>query len=314
MPGRATSCWTSEARSAPASITTDPSATVRHAPASARARAAGIGAAAGSSSASEDTDGNSRSGRPSSAGATSVRSPAAAARRPVTVRAPATDTCWPSTPRTSISGPSTAPAARRPGTRRTSGASRGSAPSWRSTATGSASRSSRRRHRCTAAWRSARAVSQRVHVTASSVGVSRTTPAPPGSRSVRAYEVPSHDSTPGTARWARKAVSSAAANGARTGSRSVIAPAPAPVELPPAPGRRTGSRRRRSARSCDGDVANTSRTVSLNWRTLANPAANAMSVIGIVVVSISVRAVCARCALASASGPAPTSSASSRCR
>ena len=49
--------------------------------------------------------------------------------------------------------------------------------------------------------------------------------------------------------------------------------------------------RRRRARSSVGVPANTSRTVSLNWRTLEKPAANAMSVIGIAVVSISTRAV-----------------------
>ncbi len=51
---------------------------------------------------------------------------------------------------------------------------------------------------------------------------------------------------------------------------------------------------RTRARSSVGDCANTSRTVSLNWRMLAKPAANATSVNGIAVVSISVRAVCAR--------------------
>ena len=50
-------------------------------------------------------------------------------------------------------------------------------------------------------------------------------------------------------------------------------------------------------------VANTACTVSLNCRTLAKPAANATSVTGRSVVSSSTRAVCARCARASASGP-----------
>ena len=60
--------------------------------------------------------------------------------------------------------------------------------------------------------------------------------------------------------------------------------------------------RRASRRSTNGAAAPsaqsayTSRTVSLNWRTLPKPAANAMSVIDIEEVSISTRAVCARCA------------------
>jgi hypothetical protein len=47
--------------------------------------------------------------------------------------------------------------------------------------------------------------------------------------------------------------------------------------------------------------------VSLNWRTLENPDANAISASDIGVVSTSTRAVCARRARASANGPAPTS-------
>ena len=61
-----------------------------------------------------------------------------------------------------------------------------------------------------------------------------------------------------------------------------------------------------------GESANTSSTVSLNARMLAKPAANAMSPMGSALVSISSRAVCARCALASASGPAPSSASSCR--
>ena len=66
-------------------------------------------------------------------------------------------------------------------------------------------------------------------------------------------------------------------------------------------------------RSPVGVVAKTSRTVSLNWRMLANPAANAMSAIGRSVVSMSTRAVCARCARASARAPTPSSPTSCRC-
>ena len=59
----------------------------------------------------------------------------------------------------------------------------------------------------------------------------------------------------------------------------------------------------RVARRLLGVPANTARTVSLNWRTLANPAAKATSVIGRSVVSSSTRAVWARWARASAIGP-----------
>jgi hypothetical protein len=54
------------------------------------------------------------------------------------------------------------------------------------------------------------------------------------------------------------------------------------------------------------------RTVSLNWRMLENPAANATSPNGRSVVSINTRAVCVRCARARARGLAPTSACSSR--
>jgi hypothetical protein len=59
-------------------------------------------------------------------------------------------------------------------------------------------------------------------------------------------------------------------------------------------------------------MAYTSRTVSLNWRTLAKPDANAISVTGSVVVWSRTRAVWARCARASATGPAPSSAVSCR--
>ncbi len=61
------------------------------------------------------------------------------------------------------------------------------------------------------------------------------------------------------------------------------------------------------SRSRVGVAAYTSRMVSLNCRTLANPAANAMSAKDRSVVSISTRAVWARRDLARASGPAPYS-------
>ena len=56
----------------------------------------------------------------------------------------------------------------------------------------------------------------------------------------------------------------------------------------------------------------TSRMVALNCLMDVKPAAKAMSPIGSFVVSMSTRAVRARCALASASGAAPTSAVSSR--
>ena len=69
-----------------------------------------------------------------------------------------------------------------------------------------------------------------------------------------------------------------------------------------------------AARSSDGDAANTARTVSLNWRMLRNPAAKAIAVNGRSDVSMSTRAVVARCARAMASGPAPSSSVITRLR
>ena len=52
-------------------------------------------------------------------------------------------------------------------------------------------------------------------------------------------------------------------------------------------------------------MAKTARTVSLNWRTLENPAAKATSARGSSVVSMRIRAVWARWARARASGPGP---------
>ncbi len=68
----------------------------------------------------------------------------------------------------------------------------------------------------------------------------------------------------------------------------------------------------RFARNPEGVVAKTVRTVSLNCRTLAKPAANATSVTARSVVSSSTRADWARWARARASGPAPTSAVSAR--
>jgi hypothetical protein len=67
-----------------------------------------------------------------------------------------------------------------------------------------------------------------------------------------------------------------------------------------------------AAQLARGCVAKTSRTVSLNCRTLPKPAAKRDVGDGRSVVSIRTRAVCARCARASASGPAPSSACSAR--
>ena len=118
-------------------------------------------------------------------------SPYAATRRAAVVRAAATETCWPSTARTALSAPSTAPGARRParGDERRGGlaAEHGRVP-----------RAGRRRGRAavrqrwTAAARSARPSSLTAARTWSAAGSSSTTPAPLGRRSARRY-APSPD-------------------------------------------------------------------------------------------------------------------------
>ena len=69
---------------------------------------------------------------------------------------------------------------------------------------------------------------------------------------------------------------------------------------------------RAERRSPLGVVAKTVRTVSLNWRTLAKPAAKATWASDSSVVSMSSRAVWARWARARARAPAPTSATSRR--
>ena len=128
---------------------------------------------------------------------------------------------------------------------------------------------------------------------------------------MRRYVSPARSSMPATARRPRKASSASPSKGWRTGSRNATTPA-APVT--PAAAVRVPARRRAACRSSVGVAAKTSRTVSLNWRMLAKPAPNATCENGSSVVSMSIRAVCARCARARASGPAPTSARSSRCR
>ena len=74
----------------------------------------------------------------------------------------------------------------------------------------------------------------------------------------------------------------------------------------PAPPRRGGSGEHASA-APSACGRRSPRTVSLNCRTLPKPAPTATCANGSSVDSISVRADCARCALASATGPAPSS-------
>ena len=93
---------------------------------------------------------------------------------------------------------------------------------------------------------------------------SATVPCRAAGVSTREYVVPSHASTPGTARTPRNVEASpSASNGTRCGSCTVTAP-----------GRPARGRAANAARTAT--TANTSRTVSLNWRTLENPAANAI--------------------------------------
>ncbi len=206
----------------------------------------------------------------------SAASPTAATMRPVTVRAPATETCWPTTPaRPSRTGRRCRARAAR-GRRRRAAPARGSSASAASTATGSASRSSSRRIRCTAGPRSRQSAS-RSAASAPDVrlvgGVERrATPWPCGQASARWYarRRPSA-STPGTARaeerdhvvaGERLARRRGAADDRRRGSAGRVAD------------------RRTAPQLASASSANTSRTVSLNWRTLPKPAANATSVKG----------------------------------
>ena len=233
-------------------------------------------------------------------------SPYAAASRPAWVRAAAVDTCWPSTARTANSAASTVRGTRRPGALATSGAS-----------TGSADSSVADRHR---------------------VGVQVEQPAAAADRGGQVAQVGQGQLAadvlgPGPQRHDRRARGAAAGSAGRR--RRAIPPRRAPrsrpggrTGCPGSSGSRNGSRsdsglaaswpaappapRRARRRSSVGGSANTSRTVSLNVRMLANPAANATSPMGSAVVSISSRAVCARWARASASGPAPSSASSCR--
>jgi hypothetical protein len=86
--------------------------------------------------------------------------------RPRRVRAPLTVICWPTTARTAISNPSTAPGDRSPGRMANSGPSTGSEPSWASTGDGSALTSSSRRTREIIIIRSRRSLSSMRQATA----------------------------------------------------------------------------------------------------------------------------------------------------
>ena len=187
-----------------------------------RPRLRGIGSVVGSRAASASGVGNTWvSGPPSIVSG----APAAATIRPATVRAPATEICWPTTARTAVSNGSTLPGTRSPGSGRTMGPSTSSPASASSTAAGSASRSSSRRIRRTAASRSRRRRGAAARGRLVAVGVITATPWPCGRSSARWNDAPSHASTPGTARAARKATRWSAANGWRTArSRSITRP------------------------------------------------------------------------------------------
>ncbi len=172
---------------------------------------------------------------------------------------------------------------------------------------GSASRSSSRRSRCTAVARSAhdgepepRPRRDRRGLAAKRRRARSGGRAPDGSLAVPRLEARGSHVRRGTPSTRRRRRVGASADEARSRRRRRV---------------RSGSVERRGReRSSVGLEANTSRTVSLNWRTLPKPAANAMSVNVIDVVSISSRAVWARCARAIASGPAPSSSVITRFR
>ncbi len=284
-----------------------PSASARARVVTARARERGIRSASGSSgstSASRAGVGKSRSTTWSPA--RSRGSPCVATSRAVAVRAEARLTCCPRTVWTATSAPSSCPGTRRPGRACTRPARTSSSASAASTATGSASASRRRRVRSRAGARSRASARVSVHGTRpagrSSPRCTRTTPEPWGRRTARSYQPGPVASRPGTTWTARKCSRSAAANGSRTATRVRTTPAEVGVR---------GSAAR--ARSWVGVAAYTSRTVSLNWRTLANPAAWATSPKVMVVVSISTRAVWARRERARASGPAAYSPVRTRC-
>ena len=235
--------------------------------------------------------------------------------RDVTVRAPATDTCWPTTARTL-------------GLERIDAARRIDGPAGRRPASPSAVRSTGRR----------RPLRGRRRDRAGGGSVARRRPGrsttPGGRRRRRGRSPPatrSHRDRPG-GRSDRRYVGAVPRFDAREcplaeERQHVVAGERLPRRQAERHRRRSGSAThpccvrpardptwRGRVRRSVGDVAKTSRIVSLNWRTLPKPAANATSVSDRSVVSISSRAVWARCARAMASGPAPSSSVISRLR
>ena len=192
------------------------------------------------------------------------------------------------------------PGTRSPGRAATSGASAGSAASTASTTVGSASRSSSRRTDATTAPRSDRSGSRSRGGDVSGAGLRARRPRDrAGCRPRGGAGGRSASSTPGTARAARKPRISAA---------RVRLAVHEPEHQPAGPGVGRRARpcvRRRAAQLGRRGSRTRPRITSLNWRTLAKPAANAMSVIGSAVWSTSSRAVCARRVRASASGPTP---------
>ena len=224
---------------------------------------------------------------------------AAATSRAASVRAPATLTCWPSTARTSSSVPSGCPGARRPGRFATSGASSGSAAEM--VVDG--------RRVAVEVEQPAGALHRGLHV-GDVVEHQRARHGPIGDRSRTRRRCPSPDAASGGRRRRRR--SRCRARLERPGTRAGASPSNGSRQARRTVSGSAGCTGDFAARSCVGLAAYTSRTVSLNWRTLWKPLANATSVIGSVVVSMRMRAVCARCARASASGPEPTSATSSR--
>ncbi len=136
--------------------------------------------------------------------------------------------------------------------------------------------------------------------------MSAITAGPCGNRIVLRYAPSRHSSTPGTAVATRCPNRLSGHSGSRNGSRTDKA---VPARTGPAFRAAAGQPRVAAVRWALGEHL---RTVSLNVRTLENPAANATSAMGNRLVSISTRAVCARCARAMASGPTPSSATSWR--
>ena len=248
-------------------------------------------------------------------------SPAACTSRPATVRAPGTETCWPMTARTASSKPSAAPGTRRPGS------ARPPRPQERVVAQGlpdgdgvgvEVEQLAAARHR------GVQVAQVREHELALHVGRAATAPRSPAAsgaaqrddavavgqaQAAPCTDAPSSDSTPGSARTTEEVEH-------RQRDERPPAGQAQPDRLgAPAPGRRRcGRARMRAARARSplGVSAKIWRTVSLHWRTLANPAAKATWATGRSVVSSRRRAVWLRWARARASGPVPTSVVMSR--